>query len=102
MEHGGNGGIAEGGDGGNAYSGNVQFLNGNAVALDPRSVLFVSPCGCEHDSNGGSAEGGDTYAWSGDARGGDGGNASADGGDGGKAFNVAFVEQTNGSGGRPW
>jgi hypothetical protein len=65
-------------------------------------VLFVSPCGCEHDSNGGGAEGGDTYAWSGDASGGDGGNASADGGDGGQAFNVAFVEQTNGSGGRPW
>jgi hypothetical protein len=100
--NGGDGGIAEGGDGGNAYSGNWQFLNGNAVVLDPRSVLFVSPCGCEHDSNGGSAEGGDTYAWSGDARGGDGGNASADGGDGGQAFNVAFVEQTNGSGGRPW
>jgi hypothetical protein len=100
--NGGDGGIAEGGDGGNAYSGNWQFLNGNAVVLDPRSVLFVSPCGCEHDSNGGGAEGGDTYAWSGDARGGDGGNASADGGDGGQAFNVAFVEQTNGSGGRPW
>src|SRR5687767_7562003 len=32
-----------------------------------------------------------------DARGGDGGNASADGGDGGKAFNFAYVKQSNGS-----
>jgi hypothetical protein len=95
--NGGDGGIAEGGDGGNAYSGNVQFLNGNAIAVDHGLRSLMIPCGCQPRGHDGGAEGGDTYAWSGDARGGDGGDASADGGDGGNAFNVAFVEQSNGS-----
>ena len=52
---------AEGGDGGDADTGNTQFLNGNSLALS----LFGDA----------DSEGGDTYAKSGDAYGGNGGDA---------------------------
>ena len=58
---------AFGGNGGDADTGNIQFLNGNSVALS----LF----------GGAESEGGDTYAKSGDAYGGDGGDAKSYGGD---------------------
>ena len=97
---GGKGGEATGGDGGDANSGNAVFLNGNAVALsrdggseEPWSKS--SPmCGCgggPSDPAGPSAQGGNTPVWSGDAYGGNGGNASANGGD--AASGIAFVEQ---------
>ena len=58
---------AEGGDGGDADTGNTQFLNGNSLAI---SVF-----------GGADSEGGHTSAKSGDAYGGDGGDAKARGGD---------------------
>ena len=58
---------AEGGDGGDADTGNTQFLNGNSLAF---SVF-----------GGAGSEGGDTSAKSGDAYGGNGGDAKARGGD---------------------
>ena len=53
---------AEGGDGGDADTGNVQFGNGNALSFGKDRA---------------TAEGGDTCAESGDAYGGDGGDARA-------------------------
>lgn len=76
---------AEGGRGGFANTGNVQFLNGNAFALSfgkedveklQRNDRYG---GGRHE--GAEANGGDTCAESGDAYGGDGGNAFALGGD---------------------
>jgi hypothetical protein len=83
---------AEGGDGGDADTGNKQVLNGNSIAV---SVPL------EHGKRGGhkghddaKAEGGDTSAKSGDAYGGDGGDAKASGGDA-NASNDAESEQVN-------
>ena len=77
---------ANGGDGGHANTGNVQFLNGNALALSFGKELREHASGKgdrygrgRHD--GAEAEGGDTCAESGDAYGGDGGDAFAIGGD---------------------
>ena len=67
------------GSGGNANSGNIVALNGNAIAL------------------GGDAKGGNTPVESGNATGGNGGNASANGGD--AASGIAVVKQENGGGG---
>ncbi len=73
---------ANGGDGGDANTGNTQLYNGNAGAL---SLGWGSKA---------EAEGGDTTAWSGDAQGGNGGDASARGGDA-YAWNYAQVGQSN-------
>jgi len=70
---------ATGGNGGDANSGNEQFLNGNSVAVS-----------IGKDSKADSS-GGDTSAQSGDATGGNGGNAKAEGGD-------ASVENKSGTG----
>ena len=75
---------ATGGDGGDAYTGNTQYGNGNAIAVS---------IGGDAD-----AEGGDTEATSGDATGGDGGDAGAKGGDA-DASNEAVVVQSNESSG---
>ena len=77
---------AYGGDGGHANTGNVQFLNGNALALSFGKELRepLSGKGDRYDRgrhDGAEAEGGDTCAESGDAYGGDGGDAFASGGD---------------------
>ncbi len=74
---------AEGGDGGDADTGNVQFGNGNALAF-----ALGGPA---------KAEGGDTCAESGDAYGGHGGDAKATGGDA-AAWNYARAFQLN----APW
>ena len=95
---GGNGGSATGGAGGSANSGNFVGGNGNALSSagnDPKSASqSKSKCGCDGggwDRSGGKTEGGDTWVWSGDATGGNGGDASADGGD--AAAGIAFVHQ---------
>ena len=102
--NGGNGGTATGGNGGYADTGNTQEHNGNAEIngawYGPQPLSGMHGCGC--DDRGSEAEGGDTYAGSGDAEGGDGGDASADGGDGGEAFNVAEVWQSNDWWSRRW
>jgi hypothetical protein len=100
---------ATGGDGGNADTGNEQFLNGNSIALSfaPGDKLdeerYSDDCGCrKHDDgrNEARAQGGDTSAYSGDAYGGDGGNAKASGGDA-DASNDSYTKQLNESyGGR--
>jgi hypothetical protein len=73
-------GYAKGGDGGDADTGNVQVLNGNAVSL-----------GLGGDAE---AKGGDTYAKSGDAYGGHGGDAKAIGGDA-DASNEAYSKHVD-------
>jgi hypothetical protein len=97
---GGAGGTATGGYGGDANSGNWVAGNGNALALAGGSRKGPEPkcgCGAPHDPVGGpSAAGGDTWVSSGNATGGNGGNASANGGD--AASGIAFVEQSGSSG----
>jgi hypothetical protein len=75
---------ATGGNGGDANTGNTQVLNGNSasIALGPKAQA--------------ESQGGDTSAKSGDANGGDGGNAKASGGDA-KAGNIASVKQVSSS-----
>ena len=99
---------ANGGDGGNADTGNEQKYNGNAFAFSRSEEKSEErdPCSCRgkddhkgkdrHDGNESEAEakGGDTSAKSGDAYGGDGGDAKAKGGDG-DASNNAWVKQRN-------
>jgi hypothetical protein len=97
---GGDGGTATGGNGGDANSGNFVAGNGNAIALskdggseEPWSKSSPK-CGCgggPSDPAGPSAQGGYTPVWSGDATGGNGGNAYANGGD--AASGIAVVEQ---------
>src|SRR5206468_4226335 len=77
---------AQGGNGGNANTGNTQIGNGNAYAI---SVGKDSQA---------EAKGGDTTASSGDAYGGNGGNATAHGGNA-NASNNAQVQQDNSSSG---
>jgi hypothetical protein len=97
---------AEGGYGGDADTGNKQFGNGNAYAKsaprreESKPDWFDGKCGCRgHEHGGGEANawGGDTSAKSGDAYGGDGGNARAVGGDA-VASNRARLLQVN----APW
>ena len=91
---------ATGGNGGDADTGNKQFLNGNSLALSlsdgfngPVGILPFPPRG-----GGVESEGGDTYAKSGDAYGGDGGDAKSSGGDADASERVK-VTQLNGGGG---
>ena len=91
---------AAGGEGGDAFTGNVQKGNGNALAWsEPRQQLSnngLAPKGRKREkckrTYGASATSGDTSAKSGDAEGGDGGNAQGHGGDA-VAGNVAKVRQ---------
>ena len=80
MAVGGNG-HAKGGDGGDADTGNKQFGNGNSLAVSPGGKPERSSHGkgSRHESETRS-EGGDTHAKSGDAYGGNGGDAKARGG----------------------
>jgi hypothetical protein len=98
---------AEGGDGGSADTGNTQKFNGNALAkASPNHEGNSGPmdgfvkkgddrCGC-HDGGDSEADakGGDTSAKSGDAKGGDGGDAKAVGGYA-DSWNDAWVKQSN-------
>ena len=97
---GGNGGSANGGAGGNANSGNAVAGNGNALSFGQKHERSRSRAAAARRAgidSGSKTEGGDTWVWSGDARGGNGGDASADGGD--AAAGVAIVKQNRRYGG---
>ncbi|MBN1530957.1 MAG: hypothetical protein JW895_17980 [Thermoleophilaceae bacterium] len=70
---GGGAGRAEGGDGGRAETGNVQAGNGNSLAVSVGSKGHGRKHGRSHSKA--RSEGGDTFAKSGDAHGGRGGDA---------------------------